>query len=325
MITRGFVLDAQDRSAVEGNPGARRRRHRRRQRGRADRSRVDEGEDPSGPPAVFPQAFGTAAVRAAGRDGDLTWHRAHSPAASASSWAWRCSPTALIWLISLASYNAADPVWFFNTGSDLPPANFAGRIGAFIGELSYQMLGYAAYLMPLVLRRHRLALLLVPDDGRRLYEADGRGAALRLHLVVPVARLRHARRRRQGVPRRRLHRRSARGVPGGIPQPYRLDHPDPDAALRGHHPVDAVLVRAALLRPVADGAGAVGRRCAPRSSSAATRSSARSSARKSSRSTSGSKEARNAKDSKDSKEAAPSPAAATPGPQRRREAGASSR
>jgi S-DNA-T family DNA segregation ATPase FtsK/SpoIIIE len=58
---------------------------------------------------------------------------------------------ALIWLISLASYTASDPVWFFNTGSELPPANFAGRIGAFTGELSYQMLGYAAYLIPLVL------------------------------------------------------------------------------------------------------------------------------------------------------------------------------
>ena len=59
--------------------------------------------------------------------------------------------SALIWLISLASYSASDPVWFFNTGSELPPANFAGRVGAFIGELSYQMLGYAAYLIPLVL------------------------------------------------------------------------------------------------------------------------------------------------------------------------------
>jgi len=58
---------------------------------------------------------------------------------------------ALIWMISLASYTASDPVWFFNTGSDLPPANFAGRIGAFIGELSYQLLGYSAYLGPLVL------------------------------------------------------------------------------------------------------------------------------------------------------------------------------
>ena len=58
---------------------------------------------------------------------------------------------ALIWLVSLASYNAADPAWFFNTGSEQAPANFAGRIGAFVGELSYQLLGYAAYLVPLVL------------------------------------------------------------------------------------------------------------------------------------------------------------------------------
>jgi S-DNA-T family DNA segregation ATPase FtsK/SpoIIIE len=58
---------------------------------------------------------------------------------------------ALIWLISLASYSASDPVWFFNTGSRLPPANFAGQVGAFIAELSYQVLGYSAYLAPLVL------------------------------------------------------------------------------------------------------------------------------------------------------------------------------
>lgn len=58
---------------------------------------------------------------------------------------------ALIWLVSLASYSASDPVWFFNTGSELAPANFAGRIGAFVAELSFQLLGYAAYLGPLVL------------------------------------------------------------------------------------------------------------------------------------------------------------------------------
>ena len=50
------------------------------------------------------------------------------------------------------------------------------------------------------------------DDGRGVHEAAGRGPALRLHLVVPVAGVRHARRRRQGVPRRRLHRRSPRGA-----------------------------------------------------------------------------------------------------------------
>ncbi len=58
---------------------------------------------------------------------------------------------ALLWVISLASYSASDPVWFFNTGSELAPANFAGRIGAFLAELSYQLLGYAAYVIPLVL------------------------------------------------------------------------------------------------------------------------------------------------------------------------------
>ena len=58
---------------------------------------------------------------------------------------------AVIWLIALASYSASDPVWFFNTGADLAPANFAGRVGAFMAELSYQLLGYSAYLVPVVL------------------------------------------------------------------------------------------------------------------------------------------------------------------------------
>jgi DNA segregation ATPase FtsK/SpoIIIE-like protein len=59
--------------------------------------------------------------------------------------------SALICLISLASYSPSDPVWFFNTGSSLPPDNFAGRVGAFLAELSYQLLGYSAFLLPLVL------------------------------------------------------------------------------------------------------------------------------------------------------------------------------
>ena len=55
---------------------------------------------------------------------------------------------ALIWLIALATYDPTDPVWFFSTGTHEVPANFAGRVGAFLGELSYQVLGYASYLMP---------------------------------------------------------------------------------------------------------------------------------------------------------------------------------
>lgn len=55
---------------------------------------------------------------------------------------------ALIWLISLATYVPTDPVWFFSAGSGAAPVNFAGRVGAFLAELSFQLLGYASYLMP---------------------------------------------------------------------------------------------------------------------------------------------------------------------------------
>ena len=55
---------------------------------------------------------------------------------------------ALIWIVSLASYDPADAAWFFSTGSHSAPANFAGRVGAFLAELSFQLFGYAAYMIP---------------------------------------------------------------------------------------------------------------------------------------------------------------------------------
>jgi S-DNA-T family DNA segregation ATPase FtsK/SpoIIIE len=58
---------------------------------------------------------------------------------------------ALIWIISLASYEPTDPVWFFSTAGHGAPANFAGRVGAFLAELSFQLFGYAAYLVPVLL------------------------------------------------------------------------------------------------------------------------------------------------------------------------------
>jgi S-DNA-T family DNA segregation ATPase FtsK/SpoIIIE len=58
---------------------------------------------------------------------------------------------ALIWLISLVTYEPTDPVWFFTTGATHPPANFVGRVGAFLSELSFQLAGYAAYLIPAVI------------------------------------------------------------------------------------------------------------------------------------------------------------------------------
>jgi S-DNA-T family DNA segregation ATPase FtsK/SpoIIIE len=55
---------------------------------------------------------------------------------------------AMIWIIALATYDPNDPVWFFSTGLHGAPANFAGRVGAFLAELSFQLVGYAAYLIP---------------------------------------------------------------------------------------------------------------------------------------------------------------------------------
>jgi len=58
---------------------------------------------------------------------------------------------ALIWIVSLASYEPSDPVWFFSAGLHAAPVNFAGKVGAFLAELSFQLFGYAAYLIPAVL------------------------------------------------------------------------------------------------------------------------------------------------------------------------------
>jgi DNA segregation ATPase FtsK/SpoIIIE, S-DNA-T family len=57
----------------------------------------------------------------------------------------------LIWLIALVTYEPTDPVWFFTTETTHPPANFVGRVGAFLAELSFQISGYASYLMPAVI------------------------------------------------------------------------------------------------------------------------------------------------------------------------------
>jgi len=57
---------------------------------------------------------------------------------------------ALLWVISLASYSASDPVAFFSTAAGRP-GNFGGRAGALLAELAFQVLGFAAYLLPAAL------------------------------------------------------------------------------------------------------------------------------------------------------------------------------
>jgi S-DNA-T family DNA segregation ATPase FtsK/SpoIIIE len=57
----------------------------------------------------------------------------------------------IIWLMSLMSYTPTDPAWFFNNVTAGDVTNFAGRVGAFVAEASFQVLGYSAYFIPLVL------------------------------------------------------------------------------------------------------------------------------------------------------------------------------
>ena len=59
--------------------------------------------------------------------------------------------SALVWFVSLATYNAADAVWFFYPGGATPPMNLVGQVGAFLAELSYQALGLTAFLIPVQL------------------------------------------------------------------------------------------------------------------------------------------------------------------------------
>ncbi len=55
---------------------------------------------------------------------------------------------ALLWTVALATYQPGDAVWFFSTGLGDDPENFAGRVGAFLAELSFQLFGYGAYVVP---------------------------------------------------------------------------------------------------------------------------------------------------------------------------------
>lgn len=58
---------------------------------------------------------------------------------------------ALLWFVALASYTPSDPAWFFTAANPAPPANFAGRVGAFLAEASYQSFGFASFLIPTLL------------------------------------------------------------------------------------------------------------------------------------------------------------------------------
>ena len=57
---------------------------------------------------------------------------------------------ALLWLIALSTYSSSDPVWFFNNyGGEA--SNLAGRFGAFLANVSFQIFGYTSFMLPLLI------------------------------------------------------------------------------------------------------------------------------------------------------------------------------
>ena len=81
-------------------------------------------------------------------------------------------------------------MWFFNTGADGPPVNFAGQVGAFMAELSYQLLGYAAFLIPVVLVVAGWHYFWCKKMDAAYTKTIGGSPALRVRVVVSGARVR---------------------------------------------------------------------------------------------------------------------------------------
>ncbi len=60
-----------------------------------------------------------------------------------------CVALTLYLLVSLVSYHAGDPGWS-RTGLGEPVRNLGGRVGAWFSDLCFSLLGYLAYLIPLM-------------------------------------------------------------------------------------------------------------------------------------------------------------------------------
>jgi S-DNA-T family DNA segregation ATPase FtsK/SpoIIIE len=62
-------------------------------------------------------------------------------------------------LMALVTYSASDPGWSA-TGSDAPVSNLGGPTGAWLADVFFSLVGYAAYLFPLLLAYRALVLLV---------------------------------------------------------------------------------------------------------------------------------------------------------------------
>ena len=57
---------------------------------------------------------------------------------------------AIYLLITLWTYNPADPAWF-HRGPNTGVTNLGGRVGAFVADALFNLVGFVAYLLPVML------------------------------------------------------------------------------------------------------------------------------------------------------------------------------
>jgi len=74
-----------------------------------------------------------------------------------------------IWLIAMASYSAQDAAWS-TSGSGLPVMNRAGRLGAWVSDMSYFLMGFSAWWCLAVCLRQWLALLAQRMRGEEMQD-----------------------------------------------------------------------------------------------------------------------------------------------------------
>ncbi len=127
---------------------------------------------------------------------------------------------ALLWMVALVSYSPSDPVWFFNNASRADVANFAGRVGAFLAVVSFQLLGYAAFFLPVVLGFAGWHAFWCIDVDARGTKFTGARPARDLRGRAGRARREHVRHEPAAVPARRRARRMDGGRAVGLPESH---------------------------------------------------------------------------------------------------------
>ena len=82
---------------------------------------------------------------------------------------------ALLWVISLASYSAADPALFFTSPATGAPQNFGGRFGAFVAEQTGHVgADVTGALHDDPATRQRPVVEMLGDRAHRVQHADRR-------------------------------------------------------------------------------------------------------------------------------------------------------